>query len=408
MRWSTVWHLTKKEILSTFRDRRALISNVLIPLLLMPVIMLGLPRVLGGIFESEAVSLTPVAVEGAEFLPEAMASLLELSLIELQPVDDVESAVRDGDVSTGLVVPEGFDAQVESGETPSLTVHTLVGNMQSELATGKLNAAIGMYRQQLVTGAITSAGLDASVLEPIRIVTMDASTEQQRSSGMFGWMIPFFIAMWALMGGQMTAIDATAGEKERGTMESLLVSPVSRFEVVMGKWLATVLFGLMASFAAISGYLVGGAIMDRMSAANGSAETDPFAMVMGGSLTINAQVLIELFLSAVLLTAFISALLIAISMFARSFKEAQSYIGPLSIVLVIPAVAMQFRDFFDLGVVQYVIPILNAIIVMYDTVRGDSDMAGLAITWVSLAVFTVVLLLFAYRNFKREDVIFRT
>jgi len=405
MRWDTVWHLAKKEILSTFRDRRALISNIVIPLVLMPVMMLGLPQLLGGLFEREAVNVTPVAVEGLDNLPDSLQGLLELSLIELQETADAEAAVRDGDFDVGLAVPDGFEDALADNGAPSLTVYSLMGNMQSELASGKVNTALGLYREQLVRSNLSDAGIDPAVLEPLTVVTLDASTEQQRASGMFGWLIPFFIAMWALMGGQMTAIDATAGEKERGTMESLLVSPVSRFEVVMGKWLATVLFGLMAAFAAIFGYLVGGALMRNLASGE---EASAFTEVMGGSLTVNFQVISELVVSAVLLTAFIAALLIAITMFARSFKEAQSYLGPLSFVLVIPAVALQFRDFFDLGVTQYLIPIVNALIVMYDTVRGDSDMMGLLLTWGSLIVYTVILLLFAHRNYQREDVIFRT
>lgn len=407
MRASTIWHLAKKEILSTFRDRRALLSNIAIPLVLMPVMMLGMPMLLGGVFEREAVSITPVSVQGAENLPPELRSLFEVGLLEVTEVTDVETAVREGDTNTGLLVPEGFDQNVAAGDVASLSVYTLTGNMQSELATGKLTTVLGLYRQQLVQSSLMDAGLDPSLLEPIRIMTMDASTEQQRSSGMLGWLIPFFIALWSLIGGQMTAVDATAGEKERGTMESLLVSPVSRLEVVIGKWLATVLFGLMATIAAISGYLLGSVLMQRLATSD-SEEAEAFQQVLGGSLSLNWGGVLELLVSAVLLTAFISALLIFVATFARSFKEAQSYLGPLSFVMVVPAVAMQFRDFFELGPVQYVIPILNAIIVMYDTVRGATDVMGLVVTWVSLLVFTGVLLLLAFRSFKREDVIFRT
>src|SRR5690625_3580968 len=154
MRMGTVWHLAKKEILSTFRDRRALISNIVIPLVLMPVLMLGLPQLLGGLFEREAVSVTPVAVEGADNLPADLRSLLELSLIDVQEVADAETAVRDGDVNAGLAVPEGFEAGLEQGDAPQLTVYSLVGNMQSELVSGKLNAALGMYRDQLVRSSL--------------------------------------------------------------------------------------------------------------------------------------------------------------------------------------------------------------------------------------------------------------
>ena len=408
MRWPVVWHLARKEILSTWRDRRALISNILIPLILMPVMMLGLPDLLGGIFEGQAVSMTPVAVNGSEHLPDGLRTLLDASLVELTEVDDVEAAVRDTDAQAGLVVPEGFGDLIDAGEVPRLSLYTMVGNMQSDLALSKLQTSLNMYRQQLTRESLIAAGVDPGVLEPITFEVLDASTEQQRSSGFLGWMIPFFIAMWALMGGQMVAIDATAGEKERGTMESLLVSPISRFEVVMGKWFSTMLFGLFAAVAAITGYLVGAAIMRGVSTGSESGAMDSFAEVMGGTMTLSPQVLIELLVSAVLLTGFLAALVMTISMFARSFKEAQSYLGPLSFLLVVPAISLQFRDFFDLGMVQYVIPVLNALIVMFDSIRGATDPLGITLTWLSMALYTVVLLIIAHRNFQREDVIFRT
>lgn len=409
MRWPIVWHLAKKEILSTWRDRRALISNIIIPLVLMPVMMLGLPYLLGGIFEGQAESITPVAISGAEHMPPELESLLTMSLVELTEVDDAEAAVRDTDAQAGILVPEGFADQLAAGEAPRLSLYTMVGNMQSDLALSKLQMAVNMYRQQLTRESLVDAGVDPGVLDPLTFEVLDASSEQQRSSGFLGWMIPFFIAMWALMGGQMVAVDATAGEKERGTMESLLVSPISRFEVVIGKWLSTMIFGLLASIAAITGYLVGAAIMRGVSAGEDASEaTAGFTEIMGGAMTLSPQVLIELFVSAILLTAFLSALLITISMFARSFKEAQSYLGPLSFLLVLPAISLQFRDFFDLGMAQYVIPVLNTLIVMFDTVRGATDITGIILTWLSMALYTVVLLFIAHRNYQREDVIFRT
>lgn len=405
---AVIWHLAKKELLSTWRDRRALISNIVIPLFLMPVMMLGLPWLLGGIFEGQAVTMTPVAVSGAEHLPPELLSTLELSLIELNDVDDVETAVRDSDNQAGIVVPEGFAADLAAGEVPQLLLYTLAGNIQSDLALSKLQTGISLWRSQLVRQNVQAAGLDVGILEPMTMQVLDASSEQQRSAGFLGWMIPFFIAMWVLMGGQMAAVDATAGEKERGTMESLLVSPVTRLDVVFGKWLATMIFGLLAALAAITGYLVGAAVMNRVTESGDETAVDSLSAVMGGTLTMSPQVLFELLVSAVLLAGFMAAVLITITMFARSFKEAQSYLGPLSFVLVIPAVSLQFRDFFDLGLAQYVIPVLNALIVMYDTVRGASEPLGLVITWLSLIVFTVVLLFIAHRNFNREDVIFRT
>lgn len=407
MRLAMIWQLARKEILSTFRDRRALISNIAIPLVLMPVFMLGMPLLLGNLFEKEAVNFTPVAVQGLDVMPDDMRQLLEASLLELRETDDAEAAVRERDFQAALALPGDFAAELAAGNAPEAVVYNLSGNMQSELASGKLQAALGFYRDQLVEQRVVAAGLSREALEPLRLRTRDASTEQQRSSGMLGWMIPFFIAMWALMGSQMTAVDATAGEKERGTMEALLVTPVSRTEVVFGKWLATLLFGFIATLAAIGGYLLGG-VAARRFMRSGSDAGDSISSVLGGSLKVTPQVAVELLVSAVLLTGFIAALLLFISMFARSFKEAQSYVGPLSIILVVPAVAMQFRDFFDIGLALYAVPIMNTLLAMYDTVQGTGSAATLLVTWITTLAATGILLFLALRNFLREGVIFRT
>jgi sodium transport system permease protein len=105
-----------------------------------------------------------------------------------------------------------------------------------------------------VRARLRRAGLDPGLLTPIALTTRDASTAAERAGGSLSWLIPFFIVVWTLTGGQMVAIDATTGEKERRTLEALLVTPVRRGEVVVGKFLATLLFGLSAALRQPSGF----------------------------------------------------------------------------------------------------------------------------------------------------------
>jgi sodium transport system permease protein len=408
MRSRVISLIAGKEILSTLRDRRALVSNLLIPLLTLPLIMLGLPLLLGGLFEREAVSLTSVAASGTQELPAGLADFLLEQKLRLEENFDPEAAVRSGEVQTGLIVPPGFGARLAAGQETGLTLLTRSGNMNSELASAKLRSAIGAYQQQLVLDRLGREGINPAILTPFGVAVRDASSEQERSSGMLGWLIPFFIAIWALAGGQMTAIDATAGEKERGTLESLLVAPVRRSEVVIGKWLATVVFGLTATLMAIGGYLLGSLLTRMLVLPRLGDEGGEMAGMLGGVLNISLLGTLELLVSAVLLAGLISALLISIALFARSFKEAQSYLAPLSFLMIIPAIGLQFRDFLDVGYGIYLVPLLNALLVMFDIVRGSADATAIALTWGSLAVSIIVLLLFAYRSFQREDVIFRS
>ncbi|NBC96884.1 MAG: ABC transporter permease subunit [Deinococcus-Thermus bacterium] len=408
MRAAMAWAVARKEILSTIRDRRAIISNLLIPVLLLPTIMLGLPLVLGGLFQREQASQTPVAIEGAAHLPSDLREAIEAQRVDITETDDALTLVRDDEVSAALRVPEDFEARVGAGEAPQLSLVRKTGNLESELAAGKLNDAISSYRRGIVTDRLEAAGLDPSVLEPLRVERLDASRPEERSSGQLAWLIPFFIAVWALAGGQMTALDATAGEKERGTLEALLVAPVRRVEVVAGKFLATLMSGLSAAFMAIVGVLVGGALMRRVFLPRLGEEATEMVAVMGGSLSVSLSGLWVLLGSAVLLAAAVAALLIAVAMFARSFKEAQSYVAPMTFLLIIPAMALQFADLLDLGQRVYLVPLMNVMVLMDDVLGGSVRALDVIASWATMALLVVALLAFALRNFRREGVIFRT
>jgi sodium transport system permease protein len=408
MRPSMIGRVAAKEILSTLRDQRAIVSNLLIPLLVLPVMMLGLPLLMGGLFEREQATVTEIGVVGMEHLPSELRAAIEAQNVMLVPVDDVTVAVQDLEMPAALAVPEGFADRLAEGGSADVTIAAKVGNMRSELNAGKLQQAISAYQQGIVAGRLVAAGLDPAVLQPVRVVTVDASSEAERASGQLSWLIPFFIAIWTLTGGQMTAIDATAGEKERGTLEVLLVAPVRRIEIVVGKFIATMLFGLTAAIMAIVGYMVGALVMRSIFLPRLGEAGSEIVSVMGGSFDLSIGSIGMLLVSAILLSAVISALLIGIAMFARSFKEAQSYVAPLSFILILPAVALQFKDLIGLGDASYYIPIFNVLVLMDDVVRGAVSTDAVLLTWGSLTVAVVLLLAFALRNFQREDVIFRT
>jgi sodium transport system permease protein len=402
-----IGRVASKEILSTLRDQRAILSNLIIPLIVLPVIMLGLPLVLGGLFQHEQTTVTPLGVAGLANVPPELAGLLKAQHVSLQPVSDPEAAVRDGKVAVAIAVPAGFEAKVASGQGADLTLYSKHGNVKSELNASKIQQAVSAYTHRLVSARLKAAGLDPGILEPVHVRTVDASSAAEKSSGQLSWLIPFFIAIWTLTGGQMTAIDATAGEKERGTLEALLVTPIRRSEVVVGKFLATLTFGLSAAVMAIVGYVVGGAILHSVFRPRLLGQAGGMVQVMGGSLDISLPSVLLLFASALLLAGTVAALLLSITLFARSFKEAQSYIAPLSFLLILPAVGLQFKDLLGFGSGVYLVPIFNALVLMDDIVKGTATAHAVLTTWLTLLLVITVLLRFAYRNFRREGVIFR-
>lgn len=403
-----IWHVAHKEVLSTLRDRRALVSNLLIPFLVLPLVMLGLPFLLSGLFQREAETVSAIGVEGLAHLPGELRQLLEAQNLALVEIEDPLAAVERGDYLAALAVPAGLAETLSRREPASLTLYSKRGNLRSELVASKVQAAIGAYRSQLVAARLAEVGLDPAVLEPLAVETHDASSPAEQATGQLGWLIPFFIVIWTLAGGQMTAIDATAGEKERGTLEVLLVAPIRRSEVVLGKFLATLVFGLSAAIMAILGYLAGGMVLSGLFAGRLGDEALELVQVMGGSLNVSVGGIAMLIITALLVAALMAALLIGITMFARSFKEAQSYVAPLSIILIIPVIGLQFADFFAISAPVYLVPILGPLLAMDGIIKATATPLVLALTWGSSLAYSALLLAFAYRNFRREDVLFRT
>ncbi|HET9027920.1 MAG TPA: ABC transporter permease [Trueperaceae bacterium] len=407
MRPGIVARLARKEIVSTLRDTRAIISNLLIPLLLVPVMMLGLPLLLGGLLEREQVTTTAVGAVGLTNMPADLQAAFTAANLDLRSVTDATKAVQDGTVEVAIVVPDGFGSAIAAGSNAAIELVTKVGNMKSELSASKVQQAVSSYQRGVVGQRLEAAGLNAAVLTPVTITTVDASSQAERTSGQLSWLIPFFIAIWTLTGGQMTAVDATAGEKERGTLEVLLVAPVRRAEVVAGKFIATMLFGLSAASMAIIGFLVGSLVMQNVFVPRLGEQAEAIVGVMGGGLSVSFVAILLLLVSALLLAGFVSALLLGVGMFARSFKEAQSYIAPLSFVFVLPAVALQFKDLIGLSDAVYYVPVFNVLVLMDNVVRGTFTGDEVLITWAVMAVACLLLLRFALANFKRESVIFR-
>ncbi len=399
MRPGTVWTLFAKEVVSTLRDRRAVVSTLVLPLLLMPLFMVGFPLLFGGLAARESETVSQIGIAGEA--PDELRRLIEAQNAELAPTDDPRRAVENEIFPAALRLSEDFAERLGAGERVAVQVYSKRGDLRSELVAGKLREALDAYRQSLVGETLRAAGLSEAVLEPIRIETVDASSEAEQGAGLLGWLIPYFIAIFTLTGGQMTAIDATAGEKERGTLESLLVAPVGRLEVVVGKALATMLFGLLAAVVGILSYTLSGQLLTRL----GGSE---LGLALSGSFSFDPPTLLLLLVSALLMAALVASLLIGVAMFARSFKQAQSYIAPLTFLMILPALGLQFADFFTLSSGFYAVPILNILLLMNDAVRGQVSGLHIFIAWGSSLLYAALCLIFAYWNFRREDVIFRS
>jgi sodium transport system permease protein len=374
-------------------------------------VILGVPLVFGGLFAREAVNVTEIVVVGLEFLPATLRDSLEaeaLALVEdaapLQRVDDDLFPVA-------LTVPTDFASQLANNQA-QLNLYYKMGNLRSSLAASKIQRAVNSFRDARIQATLDAAGVDTAVLTSINLVEQDISSEAEQRSGSIAWLIPFLMVIWTLSGGQMTAIDATAGEKERGSLETILVTPVRRRDLVTAKFLATTLFGVSSALMAIVGYFVSSRFLlsGVVSSLLGGRGDDMNEMmgVLGGQLSLSPVAFLLLTVSSLVVAAMVAALLICIAMLARSYKEAQSYIAPLGLVMILPVGGLQVADFLTLGLGFYAVPLLNAMLLMTDVIRADVSSAAALVTWGSSLFYCAILLTIANYNFNREDILFRT
>jgi sodium transport system permease protein len=231
---------------------------------------------------------------------------------------------------------------------------------------------------------------------PFEVESVNVATEQEMSGAFLGMMLPMFIVLWALVGGMYTAIDVTAGEKERLTLEPLLTTPVGRAQLVLGKLMAVVTTSVVALALSVGSMLVAFALV-------------PLGEAEGQALRLQLEpgTALLLVLAALPIVLMFSALEMAVCILARSFKEAQNYIVPLQFVVLIPAVAVMVLPDLSPPLAGYLIPIFSTLVVLRDLFTGRVEavpfaaMAGSAIVYAALAV------LLALRQFGQERVLFR-
>ncbi|GIW30365.1 MAG: sodium ABC transporter permease [Meiothermus sp.] len=388
--------IARKELLSVVRERRVLFTTLVLPILIMPLLMFGPILLFGNAARQTQESVQKVGVVG---VPTVVLEELRKARVEPIEVANPQEAVQNREVQAALVFENGryiIYGRLSGGAT------------QSALVVEKVQAALRAYKDQVVAEQLRARGIGTDILEPFSIETKDASREQERAAGLFAFLIPFFLVSFIQAGGMPVAVDATAGEKEKGTLEALLAAPVPLVQVLLGKGLAVFVMSLLSTFAAVAGLLLGGGVFRNLFAAQLQAvQNGENQAQLGGALALDPLGYLAILVTAVLFALLIIAIMISLGLYARSFKEAQSYMSPLSLVMLIPLLFLQFSDFLKLQDWYFALPLVNVMLALDAIVKGAATATQLLITWASTLAYGALALYLAYRNFQREDVVFR-
>lgn len=390
--WERVWTVCTKEIQDNLRDRRSLVS-VVINAVLGPAILLILILIIGKSFFNDVKENTfELPVQGREYAPALVLFLEQRGVQILDAPEDPKQAVISGDVNVVLVINSDFQEDFSAG-IPATVQMIMDRSRQSALADiERTRSLLEGYNNYMGALRLAARGLNPAVAQPLAIETLDLSTPQTQVM-IFLNMLPYFVILVLFVGGMHVILDSTAGERERQSLEPLLITPVPRRELALGKLLASVPFTLTA-------------VMVTLLAFSAAFNLVPLEEYIGFQLTIDPRAMVSIFLLCLPMVLLAAALQMIIATFARSFKEAQTYAGFLPLIPALPGIGLAFLPVKP-ALWTMLIPTFGQQILINQFLRGEFvDPANVAISALATLALALILTWMAVRLFEQERVIF--
>lgn len=392
----------RKELREALRDRRTVIASVVMPLLLFPLLSVGLFALIGRIVSKTEEASPKVMVIGGEDSPGVIAILKATPKIEVVPATaDWKKLVVDKEIPVAVEIPSGFDKSIEDQKKSELIINNYLGELKSESAASKVTDSLKTYREDVVKRRVIAQKMSADVLLPFEVTRKNiAPAEKSGVALFFGGFIAYIVVFLCFNGGMHPAIDLTAGEKERGTMETILSSPISRAHLVVGKFLLVLTTALFTAALSVLSMGISFTITNALRGQSSQAGNSGMEMHIG----IGAA--LSVFIMAIPLAVLFSSIQLTIASFAKTYKEAQTYLVPLIFIVIIPAIAAMAP--IDLDAKLALVPILNVSLLCKELVIGTYHWNFIAIIFTSTCAYASVALFLAVKMFQRESVLFRS
>jgi sodium transport system permease protein len=403
MRVSTVTTIFRKELLDTLRDRRTMIFMILVPILAVPLLMMGTSKLMLSQITKAKEEKSKVVVVGAEHLPnELRDSLFQTDKLEVNEVsqylagaeilgnedlvhDSLRSELHSGLLAAVLVIPEAFSEAIAYESETDVEIYYDEAEVQSGFASDKLRDILRPYRESVVEQRLIRRELSTEILTPFKIRQHSVASARKVAGQALGGILPYIIILLCFMGAVYPAIDLAAGEKERGTLETLLVSPASRGEFVFGKYLVILLTAIVAALLAL------GSLTLSMRHLFTDLPPEIMEKLM---ITVDFQTAALVFMIIVPLAGIFAAVLLSVSIFSKSFKEAQSYITGLNMFIILPAF-VSFLPGIKLNYMLSLIPVVNISLIIKEAVAGSIAWNYVLVAFASTLLLAGLTLFFA-------------
>ena len=390
-----IFTIFKKELKDTLRDRRTLMMMLVIPILIFPIIMNLFASVSKSFQEEAANKKIKIGIVGTEnnFLQlELNAIPKELGEKEIILYKDTLSLINDlkkDSLQLGAYVSSEFNQLMDSMHPAPLTFFFNATDMGMQ---ERAEAYMAVIDAKAKSKRFVKLGIDEARTQPIITEYHNIASDKEMIGKLAGGILPYIFIAFGFIGCMYPAIDLFTGEKERGTIETLLTTPVARWQILFGKMGVVVLSGLTAATCALLGLFFSFEFIDS----EGNAEILKIVHSI-----LNPTFIVLLYSLLIPLTVFFAGLMIPIAVNAKSFKEAQSIITPLNIVMVLPAMVGFFPG-IELNFVTACIPVVNIVLATKELIAGSLDIGLVALSFSVMMSLAVLSVIFSYKRFDNE------
>ena len=403
MKLKHVMIVLRKEIKDLIRDRRTIISSIVIPMILIPLVNIVMG---GGIqkFEQDMNENVTVALSQSSNTAEIRELVRDRILsknpnIILVDTDDPVKALENNEIRCIIELESSYKEKLEEGKPIRVTLQYDESKSKSQAAADIVAWAVDEFSAEVIEERIIALGLDPAILQPVQIERMNIAPNDKGNNMMLEMMLPFLISMLVAIGGIPAATDLVAGEKERNTFEPLLTTMPDRGSLLLGKYLAVTLFSFVSLIAIMAGLSIGYMI-------------NPNSLTIGvdeglKGITLEPLAVVLALLITIALGMTFSGIQIALSTIAKSYKEAQTYLSFLMLATMIPGYATMFMQASDLSPVMFALPVMNTVAAFKMVLSGSIDYFNLVLALATSIVFVALTLAFAASLFKKEKVMFR-
>lgn len=397
-----MWLVFLKETKELLRDRKALFFMIALPILVFPLIIGVVSYFTSKAVQDAESKVLTYAIVGAQYAPaisDKLGNNPEFSLIDIQGQRDYAMLIEQGRVDFVLEVADNYsDNVLQSGQA---TIKLYLNDAGLNKVFGRVNPIIEEQIELQRQTAFAQLGLDeaqqVALLKPIVLEKVDTADARENWGEKLGGMVPYFIFILCLQGAMFPATDLGAGEKERGTLETLLISPIERYKLVLGKFLTVALAGLTAALITVSSMALWGVVLGQGMA---------IEMVVTFMSSIDMIDFVLMFFMLIPVVAIFASILLSLSIYARSFKEAQSYTGSLVIFVIVPIILAALPGVELKGGWAWV-PLTNVALAIKELIKGTMDYFQLFAIFGSTLVIALATLGFCVYWFSKEKVLFR-